>query len=1191
MCAGHGTDPQLYTYDHLRRKTDHPALFPSALATISIPYTLKKHRSYVPPFPLHGWVPAALLSVLPEQLNMGKWKSDHYSVILPCVSQLKSGAIFSPLDWVFDDIPISRWMGFSRQKGETSHAMRSTRIRNDDGLITNIVVLREKQRITTSYLRNSTIPRANEGAAVQQGSSALASFQHRETSILFRRTSGWGNDAGMGECMQNSDDRPVARHLSGRLCVTREAPCWSAEQRITIISRNDVASSKGISSLFNIVVSDSSSFNDTRYPDCANLTAQAFYFHPTCTSRQQQDKGTPYAGRREEKATGIDFLHHDREWPIFHPFWAVGEDRGDGVSVFLAAAELQLLGYGPDRSVAGLEVYLLATYNVPSRLYRYRHCTLGLPSSGSWGLDVAGLDSNTPPILSCSSDQLHTLYLESAMPFVALRRTELNRTELNLNYHHGRHSFFWTGGRPHPTESNPRVVHQLAVALNDLKSTYVRANKLPLIGSGTPYQVPNLRVPHNWGTWLLSSQCHRDPTPAASPPNLASQPNPTLHYIPKSRRDSRVPTGPKYKQPPNLMTTDLDGHSLGLFQIFERVRSRNSSSKVISTSEPSRPTAYRTDQIDEPPRSQSVRQISTLGGSSGTVRSIVVVRGKPRPTACMTPSLESLFAELGISQYLASFVEQGFDTWETILDITESDLDVLGVKLGHRRKLQRRIANSRGLAPGAALLSAKISGSDAVRSENWRQESPDENAPERPPSAYVLFSNKMRDDLKGRNLTFTEIAKLVGEHWQSLSPAEKEPYETKAMNAKDKYNKALAEYKKTPEYRKYAQYLLEFKQRQASQNQAKDASKRLRLEPGARLHHGGSVGGTPTPSSTPTPTPTPKSANGTGSGSDGYAGIGIDTPLARKHRVRSSMPHASHQETIEDMVPSPASTHFDLEPSPLAHGSSGSAHSHSRRPTWSNSPANTENNTQLHLPSFSDMFNHDRQVMSGVGMGMGMASENSGFVGFGQGQQHASPHLPQLAPPQQMPHQMPQQANVGRPLVKHESPSTGSMGSSSCSMFSYQRTPSEASLPIHALLSSRSGSDSGYEGQPGSYVGQQQEIQGNQYPFPHFGQAAHAIPPPGAPGIMNGSHDSRPGRQAGGAVAHRPPLAGLQHMSSSSSGVTEASPGSHSSSQTSLSVYDNGGVSNNDMNTKGKEEFDGMNALLRAGEIVGRREE
>lgn len=40
---------------------------------------------------------------------------------------------------------------------------------------------------------------------------------------------------------------------------------------------------------------------------------------------------------------------------------------------------------------------------------------------------------------------------------------------------------------------------------------------------------------------------------------------------------------------------------------------------------------------------------------------------------CMT-DLADIFEELGLSQYLDTFCEHGFDTWDTILDITESDL-------------------------------------------------------------------------------------------------------------------------------------------------------------------------------------------------------------------------------------------------------------------------------------------------------------------------------------------------------------------------------------------------------------------------------------------------------------------------------------------------------------------------------------
>jgi len=73
----------------------------------------------------------------------------------------------------------------------------------------------------------------------------------------------------------------------------------------------------------------------------------------------------------------------------------------------------------------------------------------------------------------------------------------------------------------------------------------------------------------------------------------------------------------------------------------------------------------------------------------------------------------------------------------------------------------------------------------------------------------------MREDLKGRNLTFTEIAKLVGENWQNLSPLEKEPFETQAQTAKDRYNQDLQSYKKTSEYRKYMVYLRDFKAKHA----------------------------------------------------------------------------------------------------------------------------------------------------------------------------------------------------------------------------------------------------------------------------------------------------------------------------------------------------------------------------------------
>lgn len=74
----------------------------------------------------------------------------------------------------------------------------------------------------------------------------------------------------------------------------------------------------------------------------------------------------------------------------------------------------------------------------------------------------------------------------------------------------------------------------------------------------------------------------------------------------------------------------------------------------------------------------------------------------------------------------------------------------------------------------------------------------------------------MREDLKDRHLSFTEIAKTVGEHWQNLSISEKQPYESQACAMKERYNNALVEYKKTENYKIYMEYLVAFKARHSA---------------------------------------------------------------------------------------------------------------------------------------------------------------------------------------------------------------------------------------------------------------------------------------------------------------------------------------------------------------------------------------
>ncbi|KAJ3529779.1 hypothetical protein NM208_g9604 [Fusarium decemcellulare] len=418
----------------------------------------------------------------------------------------------------------------------------------------------------------------------------------------------------------------------------------------------------------------------------------------------------------------------------------------------------------------------------------------------------------------------------------------------------------------------------------------------------------------------------------------------------------------------------------------------------------------------------------------------------------MSSDLESIFGELGLSQYLDAFVEQGFDEWDIILDIQESDLDALGVKLGHRRKLQRRIANARGISPTTSLVTPARPTSEDVkpdgvlpepsRTENHqevqgvakrkyrRHPKPDENAPERPPSAYVLFSNKMREDLRSQNLSFTEIAKLVGENWQNLDPGEKESYESQANADKEKYHRDLMEYKKTPDFRRYTQYLQEFKEKQAKRSQANDASKRPKLDP-ARLRHGSS-------SSTMTP-------GNTSSGSGSERLQGSEPPPSRRERLNSiaSVAESQHSSTTPTLL-SQANSNDDTLSSPRTAQYDGESprDSHRQPPrrqsSWREGGRGAEPSHQ-HLPSLSNMLEEGRK-----GMPVSTGSEGnpyaSGFVAANH--PRSVPEVPNVLP----------SAPTRAPLLRHEQSSNSSVGSISPAT-SFARTPGEGPLPIHALLS------------------------------------------------------------------------------------------------------------------------------------------
>ncbi|ORX89890.1 HMG-box [Basidiobolus meristosporus CBS 931.73] len=229
--------------------------------------------------------------------------------------------------------------------------------------------------------------------------------------------------------------------------------------------------------------------------------------------------------------------------------------------------------------------------------------------------------------------------------------------------------------------------------------------------------------------------------------------------------------------------------------------------------------------------------------------------------------VRDFLAKCRLEQYYTTFVSEGFDQLKSLLEITESDLAAMDVKRGHRRLLQQEIASLKGftqppsmglsmvptdenflnmsetdstpiqprlLTPGALPAShgshislhgqhlmspdmGEYTTPDSNGKRKYRRHpKPDKNAPEKPASAYVMFSNKVRAELKDQNMSFTEIAKIVGDRWKSISREEKEQVEQSAAQAREEYYEALRVYKETNEYKEYQEYLAEFRKKSSS---------------------------------------------------------------------------------------------------------------------------------------------------------------------------------------------------------------------------------------------------------------------------------------------------------------------------------------------------------------------------------------
>lgn len=180
--------------------------------------------------------------------------------------------------------------------------------------------------------------------------------------------------------------------------------------------------------------------------------------------------------------------------------------------------------------------------------------------------------------------------------------------------------------------------------------------------------------------------------------------------------------------------------------------------------------------------------------------------------------LRATLDSLGLQDYFNSLIEYGFDTWDTLIDISETDMASIGIKLGHRRKLQREIARRLGHPDDEPLFDSEAAATetreqrsrpdDITRSgdskRRYRRRAPrDPHTPARPDTAYVAYAKLLRQDPQIASLSFVEIAKVVGDRWSRLSDDIKDMWKEKAAAERAEYKSALAQYQQTEEYQEH----------------------------------------------------------------------------------------------------------------------------------------------------------------------------------------------------------------------------------------------------------------------------------------------------------------------------------------------------------------------------------------------------
>jgi len=143
-------------------------------------------------------------------------------------------------------------------------------------------------------------------------------------------------------------------------------------------------------------------------------------------------------------------------------------------------------------------------------------------------------------------------------------------------------------------------------------------------------------------------------------------------------------------------------------------------------------------------------------------------------------------------KHIADFVEK-----PRALEVSHSSPKKSSSKRSRSRSSSVERKSSSEKKSSSKKSSSKKSSTKKKSSEKKKRAKKDPNSPKRPLSAFMIFSNEKRDEVReklGKDTKITEVASKLGKMWKKVDDDEKKKYQKKAAKLKETYEKELKKY-------------------------------------------------------------------------------------------------------------------------------------------------------------------------------------------------------------------------------------------------------------------------------------------------------------------------------------------------------------------------------------------------------------